>query len=153
MLHQPPSVHALWTISYCSQVRGRLGRGELLRLVQRAHIKNAVLGVTGVVFFDGEHFIQILEGPTNDLITLYEEIAADPRHMRVAKGLDEAIGARRFAEWSMRLVGEEDLLARARSEIRLKMSTIDPRGDRFERLLPPADVAACSRALIGGVVH
>jgi AcrR family transcriptional regulator len=56
-----------------------------------------------------DRFIQVLEGAPGVVGALYDRILADTRHRDVVVVLDGAIQARAFSDWSMRLLGEDDL--------------------------------------------
>ncbi len=45
--------------------------------------RNAALGVTGVLLFDGHRFCQLLQGPAPAVHSLMADIAHDPRHERL----------------------------------------------------------------------
>lgn len=47
---------------------------------QTSRQRNATLGLTGAVVFDGERFCELLEGPVLDISAVYRDIQADPRH-------------------------------------------------------------------------
>ena len=71
-------------------------------LAEAARSRNAALGVTGALLFDGRHFSQYLEGPSQALDTLMADIDLDPRHEDVRllhRGVLET--PRRFAGWHM----------------------------------------------------
>src|SRR6476620_3348194 len=55
--------------------------GKSLRdIVDTATSRNAALGVTGVLCFSGDHFLQLLEGPVIALEKLMTSIRGDDRH-------------------------------------------------------------------------
>lgn len=62
--------------------------------------RNHHRGVTGVLMFDGEYFLQVLEGDTNAVQSLYETIQRDARHSGVVTIMKESIPFRRFDSWS-----------------------------------------------------
>ncbi len=65
--------------------------------------RNAAVGVTGVLAFDGTHFIQVLEGPVAIVDGLFTRIGHDPRHAGIELLARES-AERLFATWSMALV-------------------------------------------------
>ena len=72
---------------------------ESILVHSRAH--NARLGVTGILCYDREIFLQVLEGGRAAVNDLYGRILRDPRHTDVTL-LDYAeIAERRFATWRM----------------------------------------------------
>ncbi|MEM6744678.1 MAG: BLUF domain-containing protein [Pseudomonadota bacterium] len=95
--------------------------GRALDAIRRvSQARNAAAGVTGVLFYDGDRFAQVLEGPWDATSLLLETIRHDPRHFDVRVLRDAPTRARRFSTWSLRMLdgaqapGLELLLARER---------------------------------------
>lgn len=62
---------------------------------------NQSRGITGVLAVDGDKVLQILEGPEQAVIQLYEHICQDKRHYGVVE-LDRApISTPHFEAWGM----------------------------------------------------
>ena len=76
------------------------------------------IGITGVLCFSDDIFLQVLEGGRSAVNALYNRIAADPRHNDVVLLSYEEIGERRFAGWSMGQVN----MARLNPSLLLKYS-------------------------------
>lgn len=74
---------------------------EFLSIIQNA---NKQLDVTGLLIFDGEHFLQVLEGPFGVISELIESIQQDIRHSQVVILLKEPIPRREYEQWSMQLL-------------------------------------------------
>jgi hypothetical protein len=55
--------------------------------------RNAALGVTGVLLFDGHRFCQLLQGPAPAVQTLMADIARDARHEQIVTLFDGAVPA------------------------------------------------------------
>ncbi|MGL4495283.1 MAG: BLUF domain-containing protein, partial [Beijerinckiaceae bacterium] len=66
--------------------------------------RNARHAITGVLLFNGKHFIQAIEGDDIDIDYLMSLILSDPRHHHVSVLSEETIAAREFSDWSMQLV-------------------------------------------------
>ena len=62
---------------------------------------NAARGITGMLLYANGSFFQVLEGPEATLEQLFAKIAADPRHQRVTRIIQESIPQRAFADWAM----------------------------------------------------
>ncbi len=90
-------------ISYVSDVRvgPQIVKNEMVNIVDSARKKNSNLDVTGVLFFENNHFFQIIEGPEDNLRQLYGTIEKDERHCRITKLLDQPVSDRTFKEWSL----------------------------------------------------
>ena len=77
-------------------------RPEVLNAILRKSTQNnPAVGVTGVLCFSGNIYLQVLEGGRSHVSALYNRIAADPRHNDVVLLSYEDIAERGFAGWSM----------------------------------------------------
>jgi hypothetical protein len=84
---------------------------EVDRIVAHAAQKNAALGVTGALAYNGRNFCQLLEGEEHTVRALIDTIAQDPRHAGF-KIIDERqVEAPHFAGWSMQRVADLDFSA------------------------------------------
>ena len=90
-------------ISYVSDVmiRPPVIKNEMVDIVSTAQKNNKNLDVTGVLFFENNHFFQIIEGNEPNLRQLYETIERDDRHSRITKLLDQPVPERTFSDWSL----------------------------------------------------
>jgi hypothetical protein len=74
---------------------------EIPMLLEATRLKNARLGVTGMLLYVCGTFFQVLEGESLDVSALYGAILRDSRHARVREIVRRAIVGRDFAEWHM----------------------------------------------------
>ena len=116
----------LWTIAYRSRMSEPFSLSSLVCLWRQASAANAALQVTGVLFFDEDGFIQVLEGERSVLSILFARIAADARHSDVVKIADGPIRSRLFGDWSMRLFDMEDLYPSEAALIEQTLATVGP---------------------------
>ncbi len=65
----------------------------------RAH--NPRLGITGVLCYSQDLFLQVLEGGRDEVCELYNTIVRDERHDHVRILSYEEIAERRFGNWTM----------------------------------------------------
>lgn len=96
---------------------------EAILVECRAH--NPALGITGILCWGGDIFMQVLEGGREAVSAKYNEIVRDPRHRDVVLLDYEEIAERRFAGWTMGQVN----LAKINASILLKYSerpVLDP---------------------------
>lgn len=103
---------------HCALYHSRLAPGAPLScisdIIKTARSFNASHGLTGVLVFDGQHFLQYLEGPQQPLWDLLVRIAQDPRHVNFTlQHRGPCAGERLFRNWSMgyALVDDADPLA------------------------------------------
>jgi len=93
----------LATLIYRSRLNRTLDPSQLAQLVERASLRNQRLQVTGILLFDGEHFLQVLEGPLASVNDVFERIHHDHRHGNVVELLRDYAPRRRFGNRGMML--------------------------------------------------
>lgn len=89
---------------YTSTLNDGVDPSELARIHETALRKNAKSGVTGLLAFGNDHFLQVLEGGRTAVNRVYAEISADTRHKNAILLEYSEIVERDFDEWSMKLV-------------------------------------------------
>jgi Sensors of blue-light using FAD len=77
---------------------------ELVELLKVARKKNMAVGVTGMLLYHGGCFLQVLEGPDENVEALYAKIQKDPRHTNFLLLVRETIEEKAFEDWSMGFV-------------------------------------------------
>ena len=100
---------SLFEVLYTSEMRDEVPVAEVGLLVKRARGRNAEMGITGVLMFDGAQFCQFLEGPEDAVLDLMRRICADPRHRNVILVRESAIDVRRFKSWYLGYVQVTDM--------------------------------------------
>jgi|HubBroStandDraft_3_1064219.scaffolds.fasta_scaffold378420_1 hypothetical protein len=140
----------LWSIAYHSHMTSPLTCEELVDLALQAGGRNRTLGLTGILLFDRNCFFQILEGHRDFVTDAYAAIAADSRHSRLVKVVDEAIPHRAFAGWSMRLVTTADLSAENRAIVSEALRAAESLDGAQSESLKRACLELCTVALTQG---
>ncbi|KQT50276.1 hypothetical protein ASG43_21610 [Aureimonas sp. Leaf454] len=88
-------------LTYASLLAHDCGPTCINDIVALSAPANQSRGITGVLAVDGERVLQILEGPKEAVVQLYEHIRKDDRHHGVVE-LDRAIiKAPHFEAWGM----------------------------------------------------
>lgn len=105
---------ALATLAYVSSAVPGLGLKELKQILRRSRENNFRSEISGYLVFDGEHFLQLLEGETEVLDDLYLRIARDGRHQALRLLFHDRIDQRAFGEFCM---GCTNLAAAARVDV------------------------------------
>lgn len=95
---------ALRHIVYVSRAADHLSAVDLEAILAVAQSRNVRDGVTGLLLYDGDCFLQYLEGPSEAVGVIYDGISADERHHDVVTLVDEPADERCFADWSMGLL-------------------------------------------------
>ncbi|MEL6328282.1 MAG: BLUF domain-containing protein [Planctomycetota bacterium] len=80
---------------------------DLHDILQVARLKNAASAITGVLLFDGERYLQFLEGDPVRIYALFERIQQDGRHEDVRLLAIADITERHFGNWNMGVIYPE----------------------------------------------
>lgn len=75
----------------------------LLRILEQSRHNNAIDGVTGMLWGDGDRFLQVLEGSDAVVTETFRRIRRDPRHHAIEIVLNRVTSEREFGDWSMAL--------------------------------------------------
>lgn len=76
-------------------------RGDLATILEQSRHNNAIDGITGLLWSDGVHFLQVFEGPTRSVEATFARILNDDRHHDIVLLHNERIAERQFGGWSM----------------------------------------------------
>ena len=88
-------------LMYASRATETVRPEVLNAILKKSTHNNPAVGVTGVLCFSGEIFLQVLEGGRAQVSKLYNRIAQDPRHQDVVLLSYDEIDERSFAGWAM----------------------------------------------------
>lgn len=98
----------LCQLVYFSENQINPQRGSLLSQlsgIQQASTRhNAAAGLTGALVFDDLWFVQVLEGPRQNVLQTFERLKDDERHARLTLVLLADIEMRSFGNWRMGLI-------------------------------------------------
>jgi hypothetical protein len=90
------------SLIYVSSVGPQFREAELEPLAQAAATINVANAITGMLAYNGTHFMQLLEGEAARVEETLERIAADPRHSGLVVIRRDSRAARECPDWSMR---------------------------------------------------
>ncbi|MCW2478005.1 diguanylate phosphodiesterase [Candidatus Symbiopectobacterium sp. NZEC135] len=93
----------LSTLIYRSRASRIFDPSLLDALVAQSQARNMTLQLTGILIFDGSHFLQILEGDPEAVNQVYDTICNDPRHDGVIELMRDYAAKRRFINMGMAL--------------------------------------------------
>lgn len=106
-LVQPFDLVAFGFVSRSTHDLGILG---LVNLCVQSYCNNVELGLTGILFFDGHHFGQVLEGRRDAVDNRWQVIQRDQRHIDVHVIAHKEIARRSFSNWSMHAPEAESIV-------------------------------------------
>lgn len=117
---------ALKSLTYTSFAQLDLTSSDLEDIHRTARHSNALNGITGLLIFNGTHFLQVIEGAPDAIDSLIEQLRRDNRHIGLEIRHEGMTDERSFPDWSMEMV-------------RIKSSYFEARNDVADRL--PAAIA------------
>lgn len=89
------------SLIYVSSSVKQLNDEELLDILKVSRENNSSNDVSGLLLYKGGNFMQVLEGPDDVVVSLFEKIEQDPRHKGVSILSQEQIQKRQFPAWEM----------------------------------------------------
>lgn len=98
-------------VIYCSQATQDVSPDELVALLEVSRRNNEKVGLSGMLLYSSQSFLQVLEGDAAALEETYARIKADDRHVNLRLLMDEEVPAPLFPDWTMGFehVDDEDL--------------------------------------------
>jgi len=92
---------ATYCLVYMSQATRSLTEAELADLLAVSRRNNAARGITGLLMYEADTFMQALEGPREAVEALFRKISRDPRHTGVHVICEDYVKERYFGPWRM----------------------------------------------------
>ncbi len=92
---------ALQELIYTSLASREETAVDVSSILKTSERNNVSAGITGLLLFDGERYIQILEGLPDRVNTLFETIQSDPRHDQIELLHKGEVVERAFENWRM----------------------------------------------------
>lgn len=89
------------SVIYVSVADPGLTRADIAAMVGNAQANNARDALTGALIYNGQNFMQLLEGPVARVEACLARIRADLRHNGMIEIRRRLVEARDFAEFSM----------------------------------------------------
>jgi hypothetical protein len=87
--------------AYVSRAAEAMTQQSLLALLKQALKNNEASGVTGMLLYSNDTFVQVLEGEESALDPVIGKISRDPRHSDVHFLYRKPIRDRQYGDWSM----------------------------------------------------
>ena len=86
---------------YASRAKAPLAPGMFEAILEQSRKNNLANGITGLLCFAKDTFVQVLEGGRDEVSELFNTIVRDDRHDTVRLLVFEEIPQRQFASWTM----------------------------------------------------
>lgn len=103
---------------YASRAAGPLTGPTIESILDQSRRNNPRLGITGMLCYFDDIFIQVIEGGRDEVCELFNALVRDERHKDVRILTYDEIGERRFGGWTMGAVN----MARVNPSMLLKYS-------------------------------
>lgn len=105
-------------ICYVSFLRDDLNAHDVINSIRNiSSAKNSKHGITGMLVYSNEVFIQILEGMKMNVDITYKIIESDDRHQNIKVLFEQDINDRCFPDWAMRFEYSETLNLNALNKV------------------------------------
>jgi hypothetical protein len=105
------------SLTYVSKARPGLRDDDIAAIHHIALDLNVLDGITGLLIYNGERFLQIVEGAEDAVDDLLRRLLADPRHSELTVVDERFIGQPQFPDWSMKLAKVSVGYLQARDDI------------------------------------
>ena len=88
-------------IIYCSQATSDVSPDELVALLELSRANNQRAGLSGMLLYSSQSFLQVLEGEDEPLRATYARILTDERHMNLRMLMNADVASAMFPDWTM----------------------------------------------------
>ncbi len=89
------------SLAYVSTASTPMSDEDIAAILVQSRANNEQSGITGALLYHRGRFIQILEGPEEQVLSKYRQISVDPRHKSLHQVSREPIQVRQFPTWTM----------------------------------------------------
>jgi hypothetical protein len=96
-------------LAFASRARPGLRPADTSDIIATSRTNNAREGVTGVLLYSGESFIQLVEGSDAAIAMLWRRLIVDDRHRGLSSLYGGAVAERAFSAWRAGYVAEASI--------------------------------------------
>lgn len=111
--------HILVSMTYASRANPNVSAEDFNEILQQAQENNAANGITGMLTFNKDYFLQTIEGPRAQINRLLYGLIADERHYDLQIIETRELKHREWSKWSMNYASPTE----ANAAVYLKYST------------------------------
>lgn len=101
MIDNNTDAHILVSMTYASRANSDVSANDFNEILQQAQRNNAANGITGMLIFNKDYFLQTIEGPRAQINRLLYSLIADQRHHDLQLIETRELKHRLWAKWSM----------------------------------------------------
>jgi len=128
-------METLCRLLYTSRSSLNINRADYLRILTTSRATNPALHITGVLCAGSGHFIQVLEGPQDNVLRLYTRILDDGRHYDCVLVGMNPIRSRLFSDWAMGYIANPPEVMEARRNSLLLQWQAQSEGSRLLHMM------------------
>ncbi|WP_294392221.1 BLUF domain-containing protein [uncultured Sphingomonas sp.] len=88
-------------VIYRSMACNGAGYRDLPDILAQSRVNNGLDGLSGLLWTDGDRYVQLIEGPPESVAITLARILADSRHEDIRFVSDGMAADRAFGDWSM----------------------------------------------------
>jgi len=127
-------------IIYRSLTTSESGRAadDIPDIVREAAARNGLDGITGLLYTEGDAFLQAIEGPIDAVSDLMERLQSDARHRDLTILVDRPIDEREFGDWTMIYRDRRESIDAFDDRLRVLLAGVSDETVRHFRALQPA---------------
>lgn len=118
---------SVFRLIYRSKPSSKWKINDLISLMQYSSAKNETLGIRGLLLVTPNDFLQVLEGPEDNVLYTFESIRDDKRHTKVDLMLQAKNVTPLFTQWFMKGVSlspvQDDVLELLESKYEYSQSS------------------------------
>ncbi|WP_367107288.1 BLUF domain-containing protein [uncultured Psychrobacter sp.] len=101
MTQSTADAHILVSMTYASRANPDVSAKDFNEILKQAQENNTANGITGMLIFNKNYFLQTIEGPRAQINRLLYSLLADQRHHDLQVIDTHEITSRKWAKWSM----------------------------------------------------
>ncbi|MEN6669207.1 BLUF domain-containing protein [Psychrobacter sp. B38] len=101
MKPETSDAHILMSMTYASRANPNVSAKDFNEILKQAQVNNAANGITGMLTFNKDYFLQTIEGPRAQINRLLYSLIADERHYDLQVIETRELTHRVWSEWSM----------------------------------------------------
>lgn len=129
---------------YESKAQDRFSNSDLALLLDQARQRNAADDITGILIFHEDYFLQVLEGPEDNVQRCFDRIKNDERHGDIWMLARMKMHERAFSKWRMGLARITDMPPELHASLR-DFIGVKVRMDEFRADDPKGEAAYTAR--------
>ncbi len=110
------------SLIYVSNAEVSMDYEKAMDILQVSWRHNHNSDISGMLIYDDNHFVQLLQGPINTVDTLYEKISNDTRHHSIELIGSELLARKDVSGWGMGFINDQEIVNNLYQKYNIKHS-------------------------------